>query len=231
MEKIIWIIEDETDIRQLEQRSLQIQGFSCRGFEKAAEFFHAWNNELAKPDLVLLDIMLPDRSGFDILRWIREKSPTTAVICISARGEEIDRVLGLDLGADDYIPKPFSPRELVSRVNAVLRRSSNTTHPKKSPFLQWQDIRLDTSRFEAFIGNEPISLTATEFRLLSIFLEHPGQVFSRETLIELLWNNEKAIMDRTIDVHIKKLREKLKNYGKCLQTLRGVGYKLACPDD
>ncbi|MFN3660182.1 MAG: response regulator transcription factor [Brevinematales bacterium] len=228
MQESVWIVEDEVDIRELEKTVLEENGFLCQGFSTAGEFIRSFQNTTSKPDVVILDIMLPDRSGLDLIRWLKDKSPSPAIICISARGEEIDRVIGLDLGADDYIPKPFSPREMVSRVRAVLRRHQTSPHPSSS-IIQWEGIRLDTSRFFATIDGEEISLTATEFRLLAILVENPGQVFSRENLIERLWNNEKAIMDRTIDVHIKHLREKLKNYGSCLQTLRGIGYKLDRP--
>ncbi len=226
----IWIVEDEPDIQALEETALQQAGFSCRGFPKAETFMHAFLHEKEKPSLVILDIMLPDRSGLELLSWIRNRSPQTAVVCISARGEEMDRILGLELGADDYIPKPFSPREMVSRVKAILRRKEQATATSSHSVLVWEGIRLDTSRFQASIDGDDVILTATEFRLLAILMEKPGQVFTRDMLIERLWNNEKAIMDRTIDAHIKHLREKLGKYGKCLQTLRGVGYKLDRPE-
>ncbi|URA11034.1 response regulator transcription factor [Thermospira aquatica] len=223
----IWIVEDEPDIQALEETALQQAGFSCRGFSKADTFMSTFLREKEKPSLVILDIMLPDRSGLELLSWIRSKSPQTGIVCISARGEEMDRVLGLELGADDYIPKPFSPREMVSRVKAVLRRKDQIS--LESSVLTWEGIRLDTSRFQTTVDGQEVVLTATEFRLLAILMEKPGQVFTRDMLIERLWNNEKAIMDRTIDAHIKNLREKLGKYGKCLQTFRGVGYKLDHP--
>lgn len=224
---IIWIVEDEKDIRELQQKVLEQNSFRCQGFERAHDFMQAWQTSTTKPDLVILDIMLPDRSGLDLIRWVREKSTSTAILCISARGEEMDRVIGLDIGADDYLPKPFSPREMVSRIKAILRRyRSDKTLSSSAKILTWKGIQLDISKFEATVDGNPILLTATEFRLLVILLEKPGQVFTREILIERLWHNEKAIMDRTIDAHIKNLREKLGPYGTCLQTLRGIGYKL-----
>ncbi|MCX7882422.1 MAG: response regulator transcription factor [Brevinematales bacterium] len=227
MREMVWIVEDEPDIRELEKTALEESGFLCLGFPTAYDFMRAFQATNQKPQVIVLDIMLPDRSGLDLIRWIREKNPSIGILCVSARGDEMDRVIGLDLGADDYLPKPFSPREMVSRVRAILRRHS--APPAPSSLLQWEGICLDTSRFHVTVDGEEVSLTATEFRLLAILVENPGQVFSRENLIERLWNNEKAIMDRTIDVHIKHLREKLKNYGSCLQTLRGIGYKLDNP--
>jgi len=226
MPKTVWIVEDEPDIQQMEIMALSQHGFLCQGFVSAHEFMRSFQQASEKPQVVILDMMLPDRSGFDLIRWIRERHPSTGIVCISARSEETDRVVGLDLGADDYIPKPFSPREMVSRVRAVLRRYQKDEDSPHSDVLSWEGIVLDPSRFRVTVDGEEVVLTATEFRLLTILMEHPGQVFSREKLIEHLWNNEKAIMDRTIDAHIKHLREKLKPYGSCVYTLRGVGYKL-----
>jgi two-component system phosphate regulon response regulator PhoB len=179
-----------------------------------------------KPDLILLDLMLPDIAGGEVARLLREGEPRrTPIIMVTARGEESDRVKGLELGADDYVVKPFSVKELLLRVKAVLRRQSD--EPKgEQKRLGKGAIQLDVDRHEVRVSDKPVVLTALEFRLLKTFLERPGRVQTRETLLSDVWGIDADITTRTVDTHIKRLREKLGPAGDVIETIRGVGYKL-----
>jgi DNA-binding response OmpR family regulator len=168
--------------------------------------------------------MLPDIDGIEICKYLKKetKFASIPVIILTARGDEVDRVLGLEIGADDYITKPFSPKELVARVKAVLRRYNISPEIIRIGNI----LEVDLNKFEVYVKKEKISLTTTEFNILKILLSKKGWVFTREKILEELWKGEKAVIDRTVDVHIKNLREKLKEAGKFIKNVRGVGYKI-----
>ena len=184
-------------------------------------------------DLLLLDLVLPNHSGFEILRALREHRPGTPVIILSARGEEADRVKGLKLGADDYVVKPFSPRELTARVKAVLRRAPNigtTTTPTAAPATD--GLQIDESRMQASYAGQALVLSATELKLLRVLSRHPGRVYSREQLMDRAWDDPGAALERTVDAHIKTLRQKLRSISgdkEFIVTHRGFGYSYQAP--
>ncbi len=220
----IAVVDDERDLLDLVDLHLRRTGFETTLFERSRPFLDSLTGCI--PDLLILDLMLPDIPGRDVLAVLR-RSPRLAripVILLTALGSEHDRIAGLDAGADDYLAKPFSPAELVARVRAVLRRSVQSDG---SGVLEiGGTLRIDLDRFEASVEGSPVGLTATEFRLLSILAGGMGRVFTREKLLDLLWEGEKLVYDRTIDVHITNLRAKLGQAGTLVRSVRGVGYAL-----
>ncbi len=224
----ILIIEDEQDLASLLEYNLKNEGFEvdvartgAAGVTRARVF---------KPDLVLLDLMLPDIAGTEVARLIREGEPRrVSIIMVTARGEESDRVKGLELGADDYVVKPFSVKELLLRIRNVLRRDTSEFKAPVAGLLHAADIALDAERHEVTVHGRAVVLTALEFRLLKTFLERPGRVQTRETLLSDVWGIDAEITTRTVDTHIKRLREKLGPSGDVIETIRGVGYKLVIP--
>ena len=220
---MIYCVEDDNSIRELMLYALRASGFSAAGFETAGAFWQGIRGE--KPKLVLLDIMLPDEDGISVLKKLRA-SPATAeipVIMATAKGTEFDKVIGLDQGADDYLSKPFGMMEMVSRVKAVLRRSQ----PKQTASLLKMDgLTLDESQHTVTIDGQRVVLTYKEYELLRLFLSHPGMAFSREQLLQTVWNTDYAVETRTVDMHIRTLRQKLGEYGRYIETIRGVGYRL-----
>jgi len=222
--ELIAIVDDEPDILQLLTLQLKKNGFRPVGFEKAAGFYDFLKEKL--PDLVLLDLMLPDIDGIEICRYLKSQPQTAAlpVIMLTARAEEFDKVLGLEIGADDYVTKPFSARELIARIRAVLRRSQATL--TENILTITAGLTIDLQKYEVRANGQLLTLTATEFNILKILAMKPGHVFSREHLLEQLWGEDKIVVNRTIDVHIKNLREKLGEFGTLIRNLRGIGYKL-----
>ena len=220
----ILIIEDEPDLADLLDYNLRADGHTPTLARTGAQGLSLARSQ--RFELVLLDLMLPDISGSEVARLLRAHPDTRRVplIMVTAKAEEADRVRGLELGADDYVVKPFSVKELTLRVSAVLRRVDEG-HPSTAP-LSFREINLDPERHEVTVGVEPVALTALEFRLLRLFLERPGRVQTRETLLSEVWGIEADITTRTVDTHIKRLREKLKHAGQHIETIRGVGYKL-----
>lgn len=220
---MIYCLEDDKGIRELMVYTLQIAGFEAQGFPESGAFWEALQREL--PQLVVLDIMLPGEDGISVLRRLRN-APETAqlpVIMASARGSEYDRVIGLDLGADDYLSKPFGMMEMVSRIRAVLRRSQGQD---AQDVLAAGEIRLDRARHMVSAGGQDISLTLKEYELLRILMENPGIVFSRDRLLQTVWDMNFSGGTRTMGVHIATLRTKLGGSGDRIQTVRGVGYRL-----
>lgn len=218
----IYILEDDSDIAELESYALQNSGYETRIFSSSAPFYQAVNQRL--PDLVLLDIMLPGESGLDVLRRLRS-NPGTAevrVILVTAKSSEVDTVRGLDMGADDYITKPFGIMELVSRVKARLR----TSGAAPSELLSFAEIEMDTSRRLVRVKGKPCDLTYKEFELLRLFLSNPNVALSRDLLMEKVWGYDYDGSTRTLDMHIKTLRQKLGSFSGSIQTVRNVGYKL-----
>jgi len=224
LSRLIAVVDDEPDILDLVSLHLSKAGFAVRTFKDAGSFQKVLASSL--PDLVVLDLMLPDADGIDVCKDLKA-DPRTAhvpVVILTARGEELDRVLGLEIGADDYVTKPFSPKELVARVKAVLRRSEQR-HVGEVVELP-QGVVIDPNRFEVTVGGRKTDLTTTEFKILTILAERPGWVFSRDEILSRLWGDEKAVLDRTIDVHITNLRKKLGKSASLIENVRGVGYKL-----
>ena len=218
----ILVIEDDEGIQDMLTYSLEPEGFRMQTAYTAKEGWEAIENK--QVDLVLLDWMLPDRSGIDLLHRIRKYYSQLPVIMITARAEEEDRVLGLDVGADDYITKPFSVRELKSRIQAVLRRS----RPDEQP-LQFGDLYLDPGSQRVKVKNESVNLPPTEFRLLHYFMSHPDRVFTRGQLLDQAWGTHVYVEERTVDVHIRRLRKNLEPYklDVLIQTVHGRGYRFS----
>ncbi|MCP3144812.1 response regulator [Pyxidicoccus xibeiensis] len=223
----ILIIEDEQDLAGLVDYNLRAAGFETETANTGAGGLA--RARATPPDLVLLDLMLPDVAGGEVLRMLKQDPELrkTSVIIVSAKGQESDRVQGLELGADDYVVKPFSVRELLLRVKAVLRRTDAEEGP--AAVLGAGDIVLDTSRHQVRVKGEEVVLTALEFRLLRTLLERSDRVQTREVLLSDVWGIQAEIHTRTVDTHIKRLREKLGPAGDIIETVRGVGYKLSPP--
>lgn len=224
--KIIAIVEDEPDILELIRLNVQREGYKAQAFNNAEELYRYLRNNV--PDLLILDLMLPDADGYDICRLIKrdERLSSLPVIILSARAEEIDKILGLELGADDYMTKPFSIRELIARIRAVLRRGSPSSQ-KSVRSLKGGAIEINPEQFECIINGKKVDLSSTEFRILEFLSDHPGRVCSREAIIRRLWGNQEAVITRTIDVHIKNLRSKLGKEGNIIKNIRGIGYKVS----
>ncbi|MBC8585474.1 response regulator transcription factor [Youxingia wuxianensis] len=221
---MIYLVEDDESIRELILYALHSSGFEGRGFSSAEELWPAI--KAGTPNLVLLDIMLPGEDGLKILSKIRQNPQMrqTPVIMLTAKAAEYDKVKGLDLGADDYITKPFGVMELISRIRAVLRRS-NVQAPSEEA-LVYQTIRLDPQRRTVTASDVPVTLTFKEFELLSYLLKNEGIVLTREKIMEKVWGFDYEGESRTVDMHIKSLRHKLGSSGELIQTVRGVGYKI-----
>ena len=220
---MIWCVEDDPSIREIEVYALHSTGLEARGFADGAEFWEALEKE--QPELVILDVMLPGEDGVAILKRLRadERYRDIPVIMATARSTEFDKVQSLDLGADDYITKPFGMMEMVSRVKAVLRRSQ----PKQTvALLKLDGLTLDENQHTVTRDGQRMALTYKEYALLRLFLSHPGMAFSREQLLQTVWNTDYAVETRTVDMHIRTLRQKLGAYGRYIETIRGVGYRL-----
>lgn len=220
---MIYLVEDDDSIRELMVYTLQASGFEARGFPEGDGFWKQMKME--SPELVMLDIMLPGEDGIRMLKKLKA-SPETAdipVIMATAKDSEYDTVVGLDSGADDYLAKPFGMMEMVSRIRAVLRRST----PKQAPRqIQCGKIAIDEDKHTVTVQNRKIGLTLKEYELLKLLAKHPQQVFTREHLLTSVWGNEFLGETRTVDVHIGTLRTKLDVCGNQIQTVRGVGYKM-----
>jgi two-component system, OmpR family, phosphate regulon response regulator PhoB len=221
----VLVIEDEPDLAELVRFHLSRAGF-------AVEVAHSGRAGLdairrARPALVVLDLMLPDLSGTDVCRELRAdaKLRDLPVLMLTARADEVDRVVGFELGADDYVTKPFSPRELVLRVRAILRRAEG--EPQHTPVLRRGVLQLDPERHHCSVEGSAVELTAKEFRLLEVLMSRPGHVMTRQRLLDDVWGSDITVTERTIDTHLKRLREKLGAAGDLIETVRGVGYRLA----
>lgn len=220
----IAVVDDEHDIVELISLNLVRSGFKVKKYYDAGSFIKSLKFEV--PDLLLLDLMLPDTDGFEVCRYLKRdnKYQSIHVIILTAKGEETDKVVGLELGADDYITKPFSPRELVARVKAVLRRDSGS--PQEKNIRIAGNLEIDLQKYEVRLDGNLLALTSSEFKILKLLSERKGWVFSREQILDTLGANEKGVLDRTVDVHIKNLREKLGKSGKMIKNIRGIGYKI-----
>jgi two-component system phosphate regulon response regulator PhoB/two-component system alkaline phosphatase synthesis response regulator PhoP len=224
MSKLIAIIDDEPDIVELVSVNLKKAGFDTRGFSNLESFLFFLKKQT--PDLVILDLMLPDADGLEICKYLKKKDEFSSIpiIMLTAKAEETDKILGLELGADDYVTKPFSPKELVARVKVALRRQVQKEDTKKIEI--GGILVIDLEKFAVKVDGEKIDLTSTEFKILQLLSSRQGWVFSRDKILDYLWGREKAVLDRTVDVHVKNLREKLGTAGQFIKNMRGIGYKL-----
>lgn len=223
LDKTIYYIEDDGNIRELVIYALKASGFQTVGFENARDFYRGIKSVL--PDLILLDVMLPDEDGITVLRKLKkdDKFKRIPVIMLTAKSSEYDKVIGLDQGADDYVTKPFGVMELVSRVKAVLRRSSESV---REDILTIGPICLNREKYTVTVDDAPVELTNKEFELLDCLMKNKDLVMTREKLLDTVWNMYSECESRTVDVHIGMLRQKLGRAGSMIVTIRGVGYKL-----
>ncbi|WP_019892688.1 response regulator transcription factor [Allobaculum stercoricanis] len=222
---MIWYVEDDLSIRDIGMYALNSSGFDTRGFEDGISFYETLKKERAnKPDLIILDVMLPGMDGIELLNKMKESMEfrDIPVIMASAKGQEYDRIKGLDLGADDYIVKPFGMMEMVSRVKAVLRRSQPQ---KASKLLKVDTLVVNLDEHTVTIDGSRVALTFKEYELLCMFLSHPGMVFTREQLFSSIWKMDYMGDSRTLDSHMRSLRHKIGRYGKKIETVRNVGYR------
>ena len=226
MSQRILVVDDEPDIRELVRFSLAQEGFSVETVSTAEEALASVARRA--PDLVVLDLMLPDMSGTEVCRKLRSQKATATlpVVMLTARSEEVDRVVGFELGTDDYVTKPFSARELVLRIKAVLRRGAGE-QPGQSGSLEHGVLLLDLERHRCKVEEREVELTAKEFGLLQALMSRPGRVLTREQLLNDLWGSDITVTHRTVDTHLKRLREKLGEASAYLHTVRGVGYRFA----
>ena len=227
----ILVIEDEPDIRRNLEYNLGREGFKASSVGSLDEANEKLKSK--KFDLILLDLMLPDGSGLDLCKKIKSNSKTeaTPIIILTAKDDEVDKVVGFELGADDYVTKPFSVRELILRVKAILKRSDKKTKEVVEVERQFGDLKIDVDSHEVHVDSQLIELTALEFRLLKELVDKRGRVQSRDQLLSEVWGYNAEVTTRTVDTHIKRLREKLGSMGKYVQTIRGVGYKFSRTPD
>ncbi|WP_197498769.1 response regulator [Halodesulfovibrio spirochaetisodalis] len=225
MANTILLVEDDEDIRQLLTFTFEAAGFDVITRADGQEGLDAALAEA--PDVIILDIMLPSMSGLDICKVLKRSAETESipVIMLTARGEEVDRVVGLELGADDYVVKPFSPRELVLRVRAVLKRNAPAEPATKTSSLKMDGLVVDMDAYKVIIDGEEVLLTATEFKLLAELLKNKGRVRTRDQLLNTVWGYEFEGYARTVDTHVRRLRQKIGDYAKYIETMRGVGYR------
>jgi phosphate regulon transcriptional regulator PhoB len=230
------IIEDEADIVEMVRYNFRKDGFAVDSFARGKEGLEALRRN--PPDLLLLDIMLPDEDGFSICRRLRadERLKALPVVFLTAKGEEVDRIVGLEIGADDYVVKPFSPRELVARVKAVLRRQTRAATEKEES-VEIRGLKLDSRTQDVSVRGQRVELSTLEFKLLYFLASHPRQIFSRERLLDEVWGRDTSVTLRTVDVHIRRLREKIESQPEnpeYIGTVRGAGYRFigdAPPED
>ena len=220
---LIYIVEDDINIREIESFALQNSGYDIKDFSNAKDFYQAVKER--KPDLILLDIMLPDEDGMEILQKLRKNSETKRlpIIMVTAKTTEIDRVRGLDSGADDYIIKPFGVMELISRVKALLRRSMGEMQEK---ILEIDEILMDEEKHQVFVDGKTCELTYKEYELLRLLMQNRGIVLSRDVIMDRIWDISCDVESRTLDVHLKTLRSKLGDAARHIKTIRNVGYRM-----
>ena len=219
---MIYLVEDDESIRELVVYTLKSQGMEAKGFERPSQFWKELDKEI--PSLILLDVMLPEEDGISILKKLRTRPDTRKlpIIMLTAKGSEYDVVMGLDSGADDYIPKPFRMMELISRIKAALRRAED----KGAEEYRLKNLYVSPMKHVVMVDQEPVSLTLKEYEMLCLLLKNSGMVLSRTQLLNQIWGYEFDGESRTVDVHIRTLRQKLGSAGDLIETVRGVGYKI-----
>jgi len=228
-EEKILIIEDDKHISRLVKYNLEKAGYGCAIADDGEEALNALSKE--RPDLIILDIMLPGMDGFEACRLIKQntKLKNIPIIMLTAKGEEVDRIVGLELGADDYVVKPFSPRELTLRIKAILKRGKIEESPKD--IIQRGNLIINVPKHQVTVNNKGIELTPIEFKLLVILIERNGRIQSRDQLLSDVWDMHADVFTRTVDTHIKRLREKLGKTGSKIETVRGLGYRFKEEDE
>lgn len=221
---LIYVVEDDKDILEIETFALKNSNHDVKGFSNAADFYEALTEK--RPELIILDIMLPDEDGLQILEKVRrmDKTASIPVIMVTAKTTEIDKVKGLDMGADDYLAKPFGVMELIARVKALLRRSTSEKEEKK--LLQLDEIAIDDEKRAVYVNEKVCELTYKEYELLKLFIQNKGIVLTRENLMNRIWGVDYVGETRTVDMHIKTLRQKLGEAGNRIKTIRNVGYMI-----
>ena len=232
MSQTVFVLEDDVDISRLVQYHLEKAGFAVRTFDTGRTVVS--DAEQAPPALFLLDVMVPEGDGMDVCRRLRAHPSLNAlpIIFLTARAAESDRVRGLELGADDYITKPFGTRELVARVRAVLRRSEPKAEPAEATVLNIEDLEIDSAAMQLRVKGELVVMTATEFRLLDYLARHPGRMFSRDHLLDAVWGDSRFVTPRSVDVYVRRIREKIEvdpETPRYLKTMRGAGYRFEIP--
>jgi len=217
----VYVVEDDEDINDLLVYNLRKEGFDVKPFLNSLEALNRIKKE--KPDIILLDIMLPDMDGLEFCKSVKSdpEMEDIPIIMITAKSTEIDKIVGLELGADDYVTKPFSIREVIARIRAILRRSKRK---EKQSMFRYEGLVINPESFHVTVDGKSVNLTAKEFKLLMLLINSDGKVLSREKILSQLWSDELEVYDRTVDVHIKKLRDKLGRYGSLIKTVRGIGY-------
>lgn len=223
----IFIVEDEADIRELLEYSLEREGYEVDSAPEGVSGLARIRRRV--PDLILLDLMLPGLDGLEICRRLKQDDATRGIpiIMVTAKGEEADVVLGLGMGADDYVPKPFSPKEVTARVKAVLRRAMLDTESDEKRVVSRGPLEVDPTRHKVSVGETEVPLTATEFRILHFLAARPGRVFEREQILSFALGPNTVVTDRSVDVHIRAIRKKLGDYRDLIETVRGIGYRFA----
>jgi len=223
--RTVLVLDDEPDILEMIATALKKNGVTPVTYEFLSDFWKYLDTHT--PNLIILDLMLNDSDGFEVCKQLKtsERYATIPVLMLTALSDVTDKIIGLEIGADDYMTKPFSPRELIARIKAILRRVEKP-EPKAETIVIKDDLIINLQKYEVTISGKKIDLTSTEFKLLKVLAERKGWVFSRDQLLDYLWGNDKVVIDRTIDVHIKNLRDKLQGYGGLIKNIRGVGYKL-----
>jgi two-component system, OmpR family, alkaline phosphatase synthesis response regulator PhoP len=224
----VLLVEDERDIRELVRYSLEQEGFLVDEAGDADTALERIGRRA--PDLMVLDVMLPGMSGLELCRRMRAQAPTAAmpILMLTAKGAEVDRVIGLEMGADDYVVKPFSPREVLARIRALLRRARLLTDPGEGGSFERGRLKLDFGTYEAFIDGHPVGMTLREFELLRFFVQHPLRVYTREQLLDLVWGRDTFVEPRTVDVHVRRLRRHIERDDanpELILTVRSVGYR------
>lgn len=222
-DKKIFIVEDERDILELIRMQLNSAGFTAKGFETALPMLNLLKIE--HPDLLILDLMFFDIDGMEVCRQLKNDKATQKIpiLMLTARTDLEDKIKGLEYGADDYITKPFETRELIARIKAILRRSD--WESDKNVLSITENFIIDFNRYEVWVQGKRLDLTLTEFKILQLLTKRPGWVYNRSQILDYLWGNDKIVIERTIDVHIRNLREKLGNYAYLIKNIRGVGYQ------
>lgn len=222
--KKILIVDDEPNIIELVAFHLQKEGYHVITADNGLKALKAAEKE--QPDFIILDVMLPEMDGFEVCKSLRARQNNTPVLMLTAKDDEISKVLGLEIGADDYLVKPFSTRELIARIKTIFRRLKPKTN--QAALLKYHDLTIDLNKYQASVNEAVLTLTAKEFELLTVLVRNPGKVFTRDTLLDQLWGYSYYGDTRTVDVHIRRLRQKLEPYklDTAIETVRGVGYKL-----
>jgi two-component system alkaline phosphatase synthesis response regulator PhoP len=222
--KTVLVVDDESDIVELISYNLRKAGY---GVISAADGNEALRQAATLPDLIILDVMMPGPDGYEVCRRIKSESATASipVIFLTARSAEVDEVFGLEIGADDFIQKPISPRKLVARVKANIRRSESTAEPSEPPVITIGAVEINRSNYSVKIGRKELSFPRKEFEILALLASNRGKVFSREALLNRVWGKDVVVVDRTVDVHIRRIREKLGSESRVIETVKGVGYR------